>query len=510
MRPRCSFIHSHIFASALARASAASACLLLTSALQGCDTNTLSPDMPQAIPVTHATPALPELDVSVVDAPIRYALSPLLSALEGAVPRRFGNLEKRIDVKGHDRTQVAFEAIRRPFSVDVRDGKLILETTVSYEARGWYRPLLGPAISAGCGDSKDRDGRATAPQPRVRIVLSSDINLTPDWKLASRTRVRAVEPLTRTERDICRVTFLGIDVTDHIARAVMPQINSRMPTVDRTVARIDVRSRAAGWFAALQRNIRVADSLWLQLRPERISVGELSLEDSTLVADIRMWARPMMVSGPEPRQVITGLPRLNTAQGEVGDSARLFMDGLLDYDDATAMMQRELAHRRFFRFGRSVVIDSIRLYPLGDGRVVLATTVSGAVRGTAYLVGTPTIDHQQRALVVPDLDFDVATSNALVAGLAWLRKGELVQMLRASARFPLDSALEETRRRVEGALNRELTSGVRLTGAVMTGKLVDVLVYPQWLVVRAEAAGRLALDIDRPVRGGVGRGSSGR
>lgn len=488
--------------------------MVLLPLLQGCTADALAPASPTAKPGTHIIPTLPTLDASVVDAPVRYALEPLLTALETAVPRRFGDPNKRIPVGGNDRKLVAFQATRAPFTVRVEGGRLVLETVVAYEARAWFRPVIGPTVSAGCGEPKDtnKDGKAGASEgrPRVRVVLHSDVSLTHEWKLAARTRVTSVEPLTKTERDICRVTFIGIDVTDHVTKAVLPQINARMPAVDRKVGRIDVRTRVTKWFTAMQRNIRVTDSLWLQLKPELIRVGKLSIEDSMLVADVRLWAHPRMISGPEPEQLIVPLPRLTPSLSQIGDSARLFIEGLLDYRDASAMMQKQLGSKRFYRFGRSVVIDSIRLYPLDDGRVVLAVTVGGGVRGTAYLVGTPTIDHQARALVVSDLDFDVATNDALVAGLAWLKKGDLLERLRASARFPLDSALEETRERVEGALNRDLTDGVRLSGTVTTGRLMDVLVHPRWLVVRAEAAGRLALDIDRPIRRGVGGGPSRR
>jgi hypothetical protein len=48
-------------------------------------------------------------------------------------------------------------------------------------------------------------------------------------------------------------------------------------------------------------------------------------------------------------------------------------------------------------------------------------------------------------------------------------------------------------------MNRELTTGVALSGEVYTGRLVDVVAMPQWLVVRAEATGSLGLYVDRAI-----------
>jgi hypothetical protein len=429
---------------------------------------------------------------SVVDAPVSYAIAPLKDALEKAVPRSFGSLEQRITVKTNTRRQIAFAATRTPFKIDFQDGRLRLTTTVSYQGKGWYKPVIGPTVSASCG--------MFAPQPRLNVSLASDVTLSADWRLVTHTRVTSVTRASDTPRDACKVTFLEIDVADQVVNAVGPLLTSRLPAVDRGVSRIDVKARITKWFALLQRNIRITDSLWLQLAPERVQLGEIALTDSTIVAPIRLSAHPRLVSGAEPPPLDRPLPPLSMAKGDVGDSVRLYVEGLLAYDDASAVLQKQLAGRKLNRLGRSVRIDSVRLYPLDDGRVVLAVQISGGVTGLAYFVGTPQLDRATRTLVVPDLDFDVATSDALVSGLAWLRRGDLVERLRRSARFPLDGVLEKTRQRVESALNRDLTQGVELSGEVRTGRLVDVLVHPRWLVIRAEASGTLALDVDRPLR----------
>ncbi|WP_309673184.1 DUF4403 family protein [Gemmatimonas sp.] len=466
--------------------------LLATGALSACRSESLTPSAPTSRPGMRNIPELPSMPVSIVDAPISYALEPALTALEQAVPTRFGDLDKRVQIPGNKRQQVAFAATRTPFAVKFDGQKLTLTTTVSYTGRGWYKPVIGPTLSASCGTDNS--------PPRLNVVLSTDIGLNPEWILESRSRVASLRASSSDVRDACLVTFLKIDVTDQVIRAVRPLLASKLPALDRKIAAFDVRKRVEKWYGMLQRPIRVRDSLWLELSPEQLRLGEFSLQDSALVATIRLYAHPRLVAGPQPIEPTSPLPPLSPALKEVGDSARIRIEGLLPYDVASSTLSRELIGRKFRRFGRSVRLDSIAVSPLDDGRVVLAVRVSGDIDGTAYLVGTPQLDQATRALIVPDLDFDVSTSNALVQGLAWLRKGDMVAQLRKQARFPLDTILEETRTKVEGALNRDLTSGVELSGTVRTGRLLDVLVHPRWLVVRAEAAGTLALAVDRPIK----------
>ena len=466
--------------------------LVTACALSGCRSESLTPSAPTSRPGMRKIPELPSMPVSVVDAPISYALEPALIALEQSVPRRFGNLDKRMKIPSNARREVAFAATRTPFLVKFDGQKLTLTTTVSYTGRGWYNPMIGPTLSASCGTNDS--------PPRLNVVLTTDISLSPAWILESRSTVSSLRAASTDARDACLVTFLKIDVTDQVIRAVRPLLASKLPALDRKIAAFDVRKRVEKWYGMLQRPIRVRDSLWLELSPEQLRLGEFSLQDSALVATIRLYAHPRLTAGPQPTDPKTPLPLLSPALREVGDSARIRIEGLLPYDVLSSTLSRELTGRKFRRFSRSVRLDSIAVSPLDDGRVVLAVRVSGDITGTAYLVGTPQLDRVTRSLIVPDLDFDVSTSNALVQGLAWLRKGDMVVQLRKQARVPLDTILEETRAKVESALNRDLTSGVELSGTVRTGKLLDVLVHPRWLVVQAEVAGTLALAIDRPIK----------
>ena len=459
--------------------------------LSACGTQTLSVQAPVAAGSAISMPALPQMAPSVVDAPISYALAPALTALEKAVPRHFGDIDRRIPIPSNSRQQVAFEATRTPLRVAFDGKQVTLVSTVSYQGRGWFKPPLSSAISASCG--------TVGEQPRVRIVLTIDVDLTREWALKTRSRVKTVRAETDTPRDACKVTMFNIDVTDRVVEALKPQLEKQLPGVDRRIAEFDVRSRMDRWYNLLNKSIHVHDSLWLVLAPQAVRFGGLRFEDSTLVADVRLYAQPSLVSGPRPAPFRTALPPLERAVRSVGDSARLRLEGLLSYDIASDMLSRELVGRTVRRFNRSIKLSQIRVSSLGDGRLVLAVGVTGDIVGNAYLVGTPHLDTIAHVLTVPDLQFDVATSDALVRGLAWLRKADLVSQLRQRAKLPLDPLIDATRALVERALNRDLAPGIRLQGAVRSGRLVDVSVQPRWLVVRAEASGAIGLQLDREI-----------
>jgi hypothetical protein len=336
--------------------------------------------------------------------------------------------------------------------------------------------------------------------PRLRLTLASDIALSPSWVITSKTRLVSVRPLTESERDQCRVTLFKVDVTDRVVNAIRPLVSRKLVAVDQRIGRFDLRTRVEKWYNLLNRSIRIRDSLWLMLSPDAVRLGGLRLVDTALVADIRLFAQPMIVAGPRPAVVTTTLPPLDPVQREMTDSVLLRLEGILPYDVASAILSRALNGKAIRRFGRTVNITKAQLSALGDGRVVLGIGLSGAITGDAYFVGTPQLDTVQRMLTVPDLDFDVATADALVQSLAWVKKGDLVQSLRARARVPVSALIDSTRDNVERAINRELADGVHLAGEVHAGRLVDVVAQKDWLLVRAEATGALSLGIDRELK----------
>ncbi len=443
-------------------------------------------------------PDLPPLPPSVVDAPISYDLSATLIALEQVIPERFGDLDKRIVNRGNRRQSFAFDATRTPFAISLEDERLTISSVVSYAGRGWYNPPLLPEVSASCGTDGER--------PRLRIRIQSDLALTTDWALRTKTRLQQVAAYTDTDRDACRVTAFDFDVTDRVVDALRGKLRSELPKIDRRLAAFDVQSRLVKWYNEMHKPIRVADSLWLLLRPGIVHFGGLSATDSALVADIRLFASPTIVSGMEPMRRVTPLPPLVQSDGTVGDSARMLLEAAVGYDVASAMLAKQLVGRTFRKWNRRVRVEAARLAPVGDGRVALGLRFSGALEGEGWLVGTPVLDRDAELLTVPDLDFDVATTDLLVQGLSFLMEAGVVTVLREQARLPLAEPIAALRDKVEGAINRELTDGVSLVGSLVAGRLLDVVARSDALIVRAEASGQLALDIDREieVKGRVG------
>jgi hypothetical protein len=435
--------------------------------------------------------SLPQLPPSRLNVPVTYDLTPILEDLEGVVPYRFGSIEERIPLPSNRRMHVAFEAERSRFTALVRGDTARISATIRYRGRGWYDPPIGPEISGSCGTSTDNDNR-----PRAIVTMSGRIGLTREWHLEARTRVEGVTAATETVRDECRVTALRIDVTERVVHAARSLLEKNTTVIDSAIASVDVRSRFAEWWKILQTPIELTDSLWLLINPLDVLRGPATGNGIVLVANVGLTAAPRIMLGRRPVVAFRPLPPLDTA--DVGDGLHILLEGVVDYRVASDMITSAVRGRSLERAGHTVALREVRLSGIGGGRLALEVRFDGDARGRVYFVGRPHYDPETNEVHVPDLDFDVATSDMLVSGLDWLRHDEFTALLRSRARFPVGDALNEARGHLLDGLNRNLSDDVRLTGAVDSVGVIGVHPTMRAIFVRAHARATARLDVREP------------
>jgi hypothetical protein len=425
---------------------------------------------------------VPDLPAARLAAPVEYDLSSILLDLEGAVPQTFGDLEERVDHPGNDRVEVAYLVDRSPFEARIFGDTARIGATLHYSGRAWYDPPILPAVSASCGLESD------ARRPRARIELSSRLTLDADWVLRSEVQVDLVEAVSDEDVDRCRITPLGIDVTGTALGGVRSALESRREDINRQVAGVDVRSRLLGVWHTLEEPVELTEDVWLQVRPEAVTRGRVFGEGTVLTIEVGMLARPVISLGPRPDSVFTELPPLQ--EGEVPDSAEIYLEARLHYPEAGARLMRELGEREVRLSGGLVRIHDLAFRGIGGGQLALEVTFGGTASGTLFLVGTPELDHDAGEVHVPDLTFDVATRNLLVGGLAWLAHDELVVFLRDRARIPVETIMSAAQEQLFRGLNRDLSDEVRVEGEVLSSQLLQVVALRESLVVHATADAR--------------------
>ena len=449
----------------------------------------LDPPRPQV--GADAPDTLAVSPLSIVEAPVSYDLDTAIDSLEAAVPLTYGDLETRLPVADHPRASFAFELKRSPFTVTVSGQTVSISTVVEYAGRAWYKPLVGPELSASCGTGDD-------PRPRVRATLVSTGRLTSSWQLRTRTRLLQLEPYSEEPRDRCRLTLLRIDVTDRVVEGTRGMLEQHLRQFDDAVARWPVRPRFEKLWTLLQRPIWLTDSVYLMIRPSAAQLGPIECDGHTVVARLRLIASPRIITGrrPDVRDIVYIIPPLETTP-YVGNGAYVSLEASIAYPVATTMLRRALVGRRLEQSGHHVRIRNVELTGVGGGRMALALTVDGAARGTLYFVGTPVIDRANHQISVPDLDYDVGTADLLVRGVGWLQGVDIRDFLRERARLPDSAVVGQLSDLAQRGINRTLTPGVELSGTILAVQATSAYATKQDIRIRAEADAQLSLAINK-------------
>ena len=458
------------------RARSALVVLLVLHAGCGRDERVDAISRSSADSATVTAPPPPPATPSRFDAPLEYDFTPVLEVVERAVPRTFGSMDEVRPIRGDRRRRYAFEATRGPFTTFMRDSLVHLRARLRYTARGYFDPPVGPTLSAGCGDGDAR--------PQIDVELVTPLTLDTTWHLVSRARLARLTPVPGRD---CRVSVIRFDVTDRVIDAARGALQGRMRQIDALVKRIDLSPRAAGWWATLERPIRLADGVWLELRPQALRLGRVTGTGQLLTVEAGVDALPRVVVGAPPPVQHRPLPSLRHDTSSGGFT--ILLDGEVDWATASREIAEATRGRSIRKLNRTVTVTSAAATPAPNGRIALTVGFAGDADGTLRLVGTPKLDALQSAITVPDLDFDVASGDRLVQVVEWVKGDELRVLLRDRARVPVAPILEKGRALLERGLNRTIGNVMSLSARVDTVTVNGIFVTRNGLLVRAGATG---------------------
>ena len=455
--------------------------LLVVAPLTGCDRGPRAADTSRAdSEFTLPPPAAP--DTSRFSVPLDYDFSAILRVVERAVPKTFGSIDSVRQAGDDTHRHYAFQADRGPFTA-FADGRLVhLRATLDYQVRGWFKPIIGPTIGAGCG--KD-----PASRPRLVIEMATPLTLTDNWHLASHAQIVRVEPASTLPQDHCDVSLLHKDITPRVVEAARIGIIDHLPDIDKKVAEVDLRNRFVEWWGLLERPIRLTDGVWLSLGPNRLAMGRVRGSGHTLRVPVTLAASPRIITSVDTPTVAHGaLPALGRDTSANG--FHILIDGVVGYDAATKAVAQALEGHEFTTSGRTVRIDTTIVTPASLGRLAFTVAFSGDAHGRLRFLGTPVYNAKKREVLVPDLDYDLQTDDKLINTYAWLKADDLRAMFRQRARFSVAEAVDKGKEMLLMGLNRTIGDALKLGATVDSVAVKGLFVTRGGLIVRGEATGQ--------------------
>jgi hypothetical protein len=451
---------------------------------------TKTSDRPATPDHSADTSSAPDVEVAApvlshFQAPLEYDFTPILAIVERVVPKTLGSLDSIRQVGDDTHRHYAFEAKRDTFATFMRGSQVHLRTTISYAARGYFKPPIGPTLSAGCGNDSIR--------PKILIELVTPVTLNRNWHLRSAAKLDLLAPASDGPKDRCIVSILKNDVTGRVLDAARQAITSHLSDIDGKIAQIDLTQRARGWWELLQRPIRLTDGVWLVLQPRQFRLGEVTGTGHTLTVQAGLDAYPKIVVGAEPKFPVPPLPIL--ARDTTASGFQISLDGVVDFATASRAVTDALVGKTVTQAGHSVTVQSVTASSPQPGRLSLLVTFTGDAKGQLRFVGRPQLDAGHEHILVPDLDYDLSTTNDLINAVAWLRSDALRALFRDKARVPIGPVLERGKSLLENGLNRTIGDVMTLSANVDSVRVLGLSVSSAGLRVRAGASGAARVSV---------------
>lgn len=323
---------------------------------------------------------------------------------------------------------------------------------------------------------------------RVDMGFSTRLSLRPNYTVQAQ-----VSRFPTTPVDQCNVCFWGQNITNEVVSAINAQMDTAGWALQKTLDHLDLRPQFQQLWQKLWAVYRLYNVGYLQLRPERLRISNMSAQNDTLYLSVGISGRPLISLTPL-KDTVTPVPDLSDFTPRHGFN--IYLDSRLNYDSLAAVLNAQMDHQTFTLDNRSITIEKCFLSPLDAGHLKIGLQFSGTEHGIFYLSGAPVLDTAAGTLEITDLDYRLETNNLLIRTASWLFSKKIMKELRSYTHFPVNQYLEQIRQKANAQLSQTVIKGIHTQGELSRIGILSMTVGENDMAVRCQASGELQVTVD--------------
>jgi hypothetical protein len=281
--------------------------------------------------------------------------------------------------------------------------------------------------------------------------------------------------------------------------------------IEQMAQNVVLKSKIKGLWKKMAVPIHLDKDLWLLIRPETISVGKIkggTQIKSVTRTVLEISAKPEIFFGPEPKTISRPMPPLQPFV-----PGQPMFEAMSNVHVTYADTNRYLSDPRMRIHGRLVpntgdrklTLEKIRLYGSG-GKVVVEVKIHYSpmivnlsdkpAHLTLYLTGTPRYLPQEKAFDLPDLDYDIKSSDLMFQVADWILKSDFKDQLRRVAKFPIGKKMNLLKAKINKSLNRPFGRHTRLNTQVSSFDVLDAYADNEGIEILVSIKGTSTLEVN--------------
>jgi len=332
-------------------------------------------------------------------------------------------------------------------------------------------------------------------EPKNGAVLRVEtrLELQPTWAILSRSRPILELPAP------CRLRNLALDITPQIRQVFTASLERAARELDAQIQRrSDLRRLATTLWTRLHEPLSLGPSLWLELRPQSVSIDRPRLENGEVRTGLRLLGNPRVSGAKEAltvvRTVVRALPPLVAMDPADTPTFAVDLDLDLTWPEFNQRLQEAMLGKVFKTAGnRRLRLTAISAAPNGD-RLVLEAMVDGSFKGRLGMSGKPVV--RDGILTFDDLSYSLDTDSMLVRLANWLRQDLYRRQFTNAAQVNLVSFLASQRERIEESMRTGWTGEVKLEGQINRLESASFDLTPDSLRLRTHVTGQLSIIVN--------------
>ena len=456
--------------------------------------------------ITAPLPELSEIEipngpiqsVSHINIPINISIDPILKfANESSSPIiRNPEWPNYTTFGACDGPQAKYDVFRENLNGYVVGNKFIVGTKAWYGIEGnfctncvWGN-CVHPRIPFSCGSGNET-------KRRVEIEFSTLLSMNENYQLVTSTSLSKLNPM-----DPCELTFLKIDMTGEIMKAMQPALFDVCKYIDQQCLQLDFKSYANEAWKQLNSQMEIPGYGFLTFNASNFKLGPMYGYGNILQVNLGIDATPVLSLDKNENAVVPPLPSLNV-QNDLATGFVIQMPIKSSYESLSTKVNEMTAGSTFASDDKkkSITVKNLVLSGLGNQKIQVEVLCDMKVGLKKYkkckffLALTPSIDPTTNKMSVSSIDIDSKSRHVLMNVGVDIFQTKLTQTIQSACNVDLTPTLQSAKSEIEKQLNGELMPGVNLKGLLNNLQITGFYPTQKELQITVALNGNLQIDV---------------
>jgi hypothetical protein len=336
--------------------------------------------------------------------------------------------------------------------------RLLSQTTLKIWVKGDYQTeVLGLAMSYPIDQTI-----------AMKIWVSSEISLTKEWQIQTKTKIENYEWLEKPALDLGLVKIPLTSIADKMIKQQQAEYTRQFDEVVKKY--MQIRPQIEQAWRTFQTPTAVSefrkDSTWLILKPKEMTISPLVFKANQVVTYLKVNTFADAVVGSKPQAV--KYQKLPPAKNENLNQNAFELRILGKISRALAIQKaKEIFMPEVYEYKKyKAKITDLNIYGAND-KMVIELTMEGSIDGKIYLTGKPIYDRKSQLIQIIDLTYKLEGTGAFPKFAEWLFRGRIKKQIEKAIEEPVNAQLQAIRQELEKTLaNYNLDKNTVLKGVL--------------------------------------------